>query len=61
MASSNSASNVSTSLVNAAIEKHWQRNTGLFLAAQNFFLFGSSSVFLRFYGTLRSKRHLEHG
>ncbi|MGR6687441.1 MFS transporter [Furfurilactobacillus rossiae] len=45
MASSNVASNVSNGLVNAAIEKHWQRNTGLFLAAQNFFLFGSSSVF----------------
>lgn len=29
----------------AAIAEHWRLNTGLFLAAQNFFLFGSSSVF----------------
>ncbi|MGV0168810.1 MFS transporter [Furfurilactobacillus sp. WILCCON 0119] len=30
---------------NVAVQQHWRRNTGLFLAAQNFFLFGSSSVF----------------
>ncbi|GEK27934.1 MFS transporter [Furfurilactobacillus siliginis] len=37
--------NETTTAAQAALQDHWQRNTGLFLAAQNFFLFGSSSVY----------------